>query len=172
MNKEEIKIGIRPAVSVRNHGDPFGDYSCSTPTSVIGNLCTDYVQPTYDGNGIEVQDSTWVVPKESPIFKTIKPKEETKMTQQLNRTERKVTLMDNTAGLPANKSKVFSVEVISDGDREEILQQVIMQEDIKGAIEDHNKVRENITDERILNDMGREVKLRPIELKDLTWNIQ
>ena len=68
-----------------------------------------------------------------------KPQEELKMTQ-LNRTERKVTLIDNSAGLPAEKSLVFTTDIISDGDANELIQQVIMDNDIKSKIDIHNKI--------------------------------
>ena len=89
----------------------------------------------------------------------------------LNRVQRKVTLMDNSVGLPADKALVFSTTVISDEGTQGIIQQVIMEGNIKEHIEHHNKIRGNIIDEEILAKVGNEVKLRPIHLKDLTWAV-
>ena len=99
-----------------------------------------------------------------------KPQEETKMTK-LNRRTAYVALMDNDAGLPAENSQVMHIDLISDGSEAEIIQQVIMDNDVKGAIAEHNKTRSDIIDEALLQAQGREVKLRPIKLKDLTWAI-
>jgi len=97
-------------------------------------------------------------------------KEETKMTQ-LNRKQVTVTLIDNDSNLPANKAMVFTKDIISDGSKEDIIREVLFSENIVEALFTHNKVRKTITDEGILGRVGNEVKLRAVELKDLTWNV-
>lgn len=98
-------------------------------------------------------------------------KEKQTMTK-LNRKQVKVTLIDNDANLPANKAIVYSKELISDGTREDIIREVLFEGEIVEALHKHNKVRETIIDEGILQRVGNEVKLRPIELKDLDWNVE
>lgn len=96
-------------------------------------------------------------------------KEEPKMTQ---RNKVKVTLIDNDQALDVAHSMVFETEMLTDTThRETILMDVMVSEDIKGAIVEHNKLRSKQLDLAILKNTGREVMLRPIKLRDLTWTI-
>lgn len=116
----------------------------------------------------------WVGGNTGPADKTAQilsnQKEETKMTQ-LNRKQVTVTLIDNDANLPANKAIVFTKDIISDGNKEDIIREVLFSENIVEALFAHNKIRKTIVDEGILERVGNEVKLRAVELKDLTWNV-
>lgn len=97
-------------------------------------------------------------------------KEQLKMTT-LNRKQVEVTLIDNDSSLPAEKAIVFSTKIISDGSKEDIIREVIFSGAISKALDTHNTLRKGIVDEGILERVGNEVKLRAVELKDLTWNI-
>ncbi len=91
------------------------------------------------------------------------------MTQ---RNKVKVTLIDNDQALDVAHSMVFETEMLTDTThRETILMDVMVSEDIKGAIVEHNKLRSKQLDLAILKNTGREVMLRPIKLRDLTWTI-
>lgn len=95
--------------------------------------------------------------------------EETKMT---NRKIREVTLIDNSLSLKADKSLVLSEEIIFDGSDSELINEIIMTKDVKKALADHNELRAATVDEEILKRVGNEVMLRPVELKDLTWDVK
>lgn len=98
---------------------------------------------------------------------------ENNMATMSQRKKVKVTLIDNDQSLDLAYSLVFEDEFMTDTTcRETIIQEVLISNDIKGAIVKHNKVRGEQIDQSILKNTGREVKLRPIKLRELTWNIQ
>jgi hypothetical protein len=99
-------------------------------------------------------------------------KEETKMTQQMNRRVRLVTLVDNSPSITAENSLVFSDESIFDGTNDELIRELIMGSGVSKAVAEHNELRTNTMDEEILNRVGTEVMLRPVKLKDLTWDVK
>ena len=99
-------------------------------------------------------------------------KEETKMTQQMNRRVRLVTLVDNSPSITAENSLVFSDESIFDGTNDELIRELIMGSKVSKAVAEHNELRTNTIDEEILNRVGTEVMLRPVKLKDLTWDVK
>lgn len=89
----------------------------------------------------------------------------------MNRSESRVTLIDNTPGLKASKSLVFATTVISDGTKEDIIRNVLFQGDVVEALHKHNDMRKGVINEEILNRVGNEVNLRAVELDDLTWSV-
>tara|TARA_R110002153_G_scaffold268311_1_gene432996 strand:- start:1010 stop:1828 length:819 start_codon:yes stop_codon:yes gene_type:complete len=99
-------------------------------------------------------------------------KEETKMTQQMNRRVRLVTLVDNSPSITAENSLVFSDESIFDGTNDELIRELIMGSKVSRAVAEHNELRTDTIDEEILNRVGTEVMLRPVKLKDLTWDVK
>lgn len=116
-----------------------------------------------EGLGREIDDSS-----KNDQIKT--QKEQQNMTK-LNRKQVTVTLIDNDSSLPAADSIVFEQKLISDGSRENIIQEVILKGDVKEALDKHNKVRKGIVNLGILERVGNEVMLRAVELKDLDWTI-
>ena len=94
------------------------------------------------------------------------------MTQQMNRRVRLVTLVDNSPSITAENSLVFSDESIFDGTNDELIRELIMGSKVSKAVAEHNELRTNTIDEEILNRVGTEVMLRPVKLKDLTWDVK
>lgn len=90
---------------------------------------------------------------------------------KLNRKQVTVTLIDNDSSLPAASAIVFEKKLISDGNREDIIQEVILQGKVKEALDRHNEIRSKIINLGILERVGNEVMLRAVELKDLDWTI-
>lgn len=126
----------------------------------------------YNLSGCSIEHDDYIKPLKNNCFNTFiktDQKEEPKMTQ---RNKVKVTLIDNDQALDVVHSLVFETEMLTDTtNRETILMEVMVSEDIKAAIVEHNKVRSKQLDLSILKNTGREVMLRPIKLRDLTWTI-
>lgn len=114
--------------------------------------------------GYEIDDSL----KKHDQIKTQKGQQN--MTK-LNRKQVTVTLIDNDSSLPAASAIVFEKKLISDGNREDIIQEVILQGKVKEALDRHNEIRSKIINLGILERVGNEVMLRAVELKDLDWTI-
>jgi hypothetical protein len=101
----------------------------------------------------------------------IKTQKEQQNMAKLNRKQVTVTLIDNDSSLPAASAIVFEKKLISDGNREDIIQEVILQGKVKEALDRHNEIRSKILNLGILERVGNEVMLRAVELKDLDWTI-
>lgn len=101
----------------------------------------------------------------------IKTQKEQQNMTKLNRKQVTVTLIDNDSSLPAASAIVFEKKLISDGNREDIIQEVILQGKVKEALDRHNELRSKILNLGILERVGNEVMLRAVELKDLDWTI-
>ena len=101
----------------------------------------------------------------------IKTQKEQQNMTKLNRKQVTVTLIDNDSSLPAASAIVFEKKLISDGSREDIIQEVILQGKVKEALDRHNEIRSGIINLGILERVGNEVMLRAVELKDLDWTI-
>lgn len=97
---------------------------------------------------------------------------ESKMTTQ----QRKVVtleLIDDCKGLPVEQSLVATFgNIMTEDDMNTTIQEVIMTKDVAAHIEDHNKERVEVINQEILQRTGQEVKLQPIKLKDLRWNVK
>jgi len=79
-------------------------------------------------------------------------------------------LLDQDSNLPTEKSvvAVFKDVVTSDSDTLTI-QSLLIENDIRGMIAEHNIARTKFNNKGILDRTGREVKLEPITIKNLTW---
>lgn len=87
-----------------------------------------------------------------------------------NRTVKTYILMDNDKNLPVEHSLVHTFDnVITEDDDQVTIQQILVDNDIKGILEKHNKKREGVVNQTILERTGSEVVLRPITIKDLDW---
>lgn len=84
-----------------------------------------------------------------------------------------VQLIDQDKGLPVANSVVAVFNNIVTEDTDQVtIQEVLMSENIAGALKSHNEVRQSTTNLDILNRTGNEVKLQPVKLKDLTWVVR
>lgn len=96
-------------------------------------------------------------------------KEENKMS------ERKtviVELFDDSVGIDAEDSLVFSTTLVSDLNREQIIHHVLMEENVAESLAEHNEYRSDQINEDILNRTGNEVNLKPVKLKELRWVVR
>lgn len=83
-----------------------------------------------------------------------------------------IVLIDQDANLPVEKALVKKFKNVITEDNDQVtLMQLVVDQDIKGIIEKHNEVRKDTINQTVLERTGKEVGLRPITLKDLTWKI-
>ncbi|QWY14058.1 hypothetical protein QNH08_gp26 [Aeromonas phage pAh6.2TG] len=119
-------------------------------------------------------ESGWLIPAPVPAKKpepkfTLKTAMEKPMTRIVN-----VFLMDKTAGLKANERMIGKIENFASdsNDNTLLLLELSMEHDLKGMLHEHNKRRKTITNQDILNRVGKTVYLQPIELKDVKIDVQ
>lgn len=80
-----------------------------------------------------------------------------------------VILVDEDANLPDEKALVHKFKnVITSDDIPTLQLQLTADADMTGIIAKHNAIRAEHT---WTNDLGVDIKLKPIKLKDLTWKI-
>lgn len=93
------------------------------------------------------------------------------ITTKANREPVKFVLIDNDSSLPTQHSLVHEFDSlnIDAGEEQSAREQLIADSDMQGIIAKHNAVRAKEINLSILNNTGREVKLQPIKLRDLTW---
>jgi hypothetical protein len=65
----------------------------------------------------------------------------------------------------------FKGVVASDNDQV-VIQQLLVDEDIKSAITIHNEKRVKLINKGILERTGKKVNLEPITIKNLTWLVK
>lgn len=100
-------------------------------------------------------------------------KEENTMTTQNTRTLYTVILMDNDQNLPVEHSLVAKFKnILSEESTEVIIQEILMNEDVKGLLEKHNEKRSKTVNQKILERTGSEVMLQPVKIKDLQWQVK
>ena len=91
-----------------------------------------------------------------------------------NRTFVTVTLVDQNVNVPANLSVVarFNDVVLVGEDTQKMLMNLVMEEDVKGALKQYNEARQQIVDRKILERTGSSVKLEPVTISDLDVQIK
>lgn len=100
-------------------------------------------------------------------------KEENTMTNKTNRRAVIVRVWDNDVSLPVEDALVLtSDEILTEDNDQAVIQEFLAQGDIKGAIIEHNKVREKTVNVEILNRVGNKVMLQPIrKISELTIEV-
>lgn len=92
-----------------------------------------------------------------------------------NMTQRKlvtVNLWDDDKALDVEHSLVHSfTNVLTEDDGGTIIQQLIVDQDVKGVIEKHNAKRIKQVNKDIQNRTGKKVNLESVKLKHLRWEI-
>lgn len=83
----------------------------------------------------------------------------------------KVELFDDSVGILAADSLVYTTEEVSDLSNQQIIHEVLMMGEVADHLNDHNDLRSLLVNEDILQRTGREVMLKPVRLKDLRWVI-
>ena len=94
---------------------------------------------------------------------------------EVNMTQRKlvtVNLWDDDGALEVEHSLVHSfTNVLTEDDQSTTIQQLIVDQDVKGVIEKHNAKRVKQVNRDIQNRTGKKVNLEPVKLKNLRWEI-
>lgn len=88
-----------------------------------------------------------------------------------NRREVKVSLFDNDPGLDVEDSLVGKWKVLTEDDADTTIRELLMNANVKGAMERHNEKRIKTVDKEVLHRTGQQVFLQPIKLKNLKWTV-
>lgn len=89
------------------------------------------------------------------------------------RTVMTLVLIDEDQNLPVENSLVHKFEDILTEDSVEVtIQQILVDNDIKGILSKHNRTRVSTIDKSILKRTGNKVYLDPITIKDLSWKVK
>lgn len=91
------------------------------------------------------------------------------MTQ---RTTVTVELWDDSKGIEAQDSLVYSTNMITADSDQVVIQQVLLEKNVKKHLERHNDHRTDMLNQDILERTGNEVYLREVKLKDLRWSVK
>jgi hypothetical protein len=83
-----------------------------------------------------------------------------------------VELFDDSKGVKAESSLVFSTEVVTDLTKEQVIHEVLMSGEVSEDLDAHNEMRQGQVNEDILERTGNEVFLKPAQLKDLRWVVR
>jgi len=122
-------------------------------------------------NPVEVPSSFWQTPyeyKSNINLNNLNNKEENTMRRTIN-----INLIDDDKALPVENALVARFKNIVTEESDDVtIQELIMNEDVKGLLDKHNKVRTSIVNQDILERTGNEVKLRGVKLKNLRWEIK
>jgi len=82
-------------------------------------------------------------------------------------------LLDQDTNLPTEESVVAEFKgIVTSDDNAITIQSLIVENDIKGMIAEHNIKRVKFNNKGILERTGSEVKLEPVTIKKLTWLVK
>jgi len=172
LDKEDKKEDNGCTVGIATHKHQG---NASTRTVPLGqdNLCPE----VYDPDKVKIFIDGYELGTAPIKFKQISEltnQEDTTMTQlTTKRRVLNIQLLDNDAGLPVEHSLVAKFEEVVTEDTDEVtIQELISTGEVAKFIEAHNKVRTEQINLEIQNRTGNTVKLLPIKLKNLTWNIK
>lgn len=91
------------------------------------------------------------------------------MTQ---RTSVTVELWDDSKGIEAQDSLVYSTKMITSDSDQAVIQQVLLEKNVKKHLESHNDYRTDMLNQDILERTGNEVYLQEVKLKNLRWSVK
>lgn len=137
-----------------------------------------FTWPSFSGKGygmLLTETSSELTCYAKSVQTNINQQEESKMSNvnQVKRRVLNIQLLDNDAGLDIAHALVGEFNgVVAEDSNEVVLQEIISTGEVAKLIEAHNKVRAEQIDMSILERTGNSVKLRPIKLKNLTWEIK
>ena len=94
------------------------------------------------------------------------------MTKTIEKKIATVILLDNDVNVPEDKSLVAKFQdVIYVGNEQTLINELLIEKDIKGLLEKHNDVRKGLVNLATLERNGVDVKLQPIKFGDLTIEV-
>lgn len=149
-----MKVGGVGRDNLASYYAAGADASVSLASKINSNTVLAYAQLTQD--------------KSDTTNYNLKDKGEKTMTQ---RKTVKVELFDDSVGISAAESLVYTARLVSDLSNQQIIYEVLMRGEVADNLEGHNEFRSEMVNEDILQRTGREVMLRPVRLKDLRWVI-
>lgn len=81
-----------------------------------------------------------------------------------------IILLDEDKNLPVEKSLVHNFgAIVTENDLQTTIMQLMVDEDIKGILDQHNSVRTDTVNQTVLERTGKKVMLQPVTIKDLSW---
>lgn len=84
-----------------------------------------------------------------------------------------IVLVDEDSNLPVDKAMVHDFgNIMTEDDQQTTIIQLMVDNDMREILEQHNKVRTSTVNQTVLEKTGRKVNLRPITIKDLAWKIR
>ena len=104
---------------------------------------------------------------DNPVFNNT-----TGVTNMTQRTTVTVELWDDSKGIEAQDSLVYSTNMITADSDQVVIQQVLLEKNVKKHLERHNDHRTDMLNQDILERTGNEVYLREVKLKDLRWSVK
>lgn len=111
-----------------------------------------------------------------PIAQPIQTQGNQTMSQvNTSRRSVSVTLIDRDVNLEGKDAIVLDLgQQISEGDQNELIQELIMDpaNKVAEALKAHNDNRASVVNREVLNRTGNKVKLEPVKMRDLTWDVR
>jgi hypothetical protein len=104
---------------------------------------------------------------ENPVFNNT-----TGVTNMTRRATVTVELWDDSKGIESQDSLVYSTDMISSDFDIVVIQQVLLEKNVKKHLDRHNDKRTELVNQDILERTGNEVYLREVKLKDLRWSVK
>lgn len=127
----------------------------------------------FDGCTVESVNS---VSQSEPVAQPIQTQGNQTMSQvNTSRRSVSVTLIDRDVNLEGKEAIVLDLgQQISEGDQNELIQELIMDpaNKVAEALKSHNDKRSNVVNREVLNRTGNKVKLEPVKMRDLTWDVR
>jgi hypothetical protein len=83
-----------------------------------------------------------------------------------------VELWDDSKGIEAQDSLVYSTKMITADSDQVVIQQVLLEKNVKKHLQRHNYNRTDLVNQDILERTGNTVALNEVKLKDLRWSVK
>lgn len=139
----------------------------TTSTRLVSSVTGDQLDSLAALVGLERKGTTATLPNNVVSKEII-------MSNNITKNVATVILLDNDKSVKTSQSVVATfADIVYTGDEQQLINQILINEDVKGAIEKHNdSVRAKTLNLTILERSGNEVMLRPIEFSDLVIQVK
>lgn len=191
INDSDVWYGGKRFVVVRGHPDADGDivlkdpdtdleqYAKASQCSTQGASVAPPVPSAAVSASIASRDVLTVstAPSIASVdAQPIIPQGNQTMSQQnTSRRTVSVSLIDQDVNLEGKEAIVLELGAqISEGNTQELIQELIMDpaNKVAEALKAHNDKRANVVNREVLNRTGNKVKLEPVKMRDLHWDIR
>lgn len=158
--------------------DGFDRYARESLCSSLRNTCASAPEPKVVVQRCEAGDA--IRPStisETPSVTTETPQGNAIMANAQNTSRRtvKVTLIDRDVNLEGKDAIVLDLgSQVSEGSTQELIQELIMDpaNKVAEALKAHNDKRAATVNREVLNRTGNKVKLLPVKIGELHWDVQ